>query len=102
MKLTRSRIIAAIAFLCLLAGSLEIYDPVLPKQAGRVLRAIEEKTDLPVTEWAEAITGTKIAEPKPHAAYAPGTVGAAMDKMLADKEAAEAAQALITLKSIKF
>jgi len=102
VKLTRSRIIAAIAFLCLLAGSLEIYDPVLPKQAGRVLRAIEEKTDLPVTEWAEAITGTKIAEPKPHAAYAPGTVGAAMDKMLADKEAAEAAQALITLKSIKF
>ena len=48
MKLTRSRIIAAIAFLCLLAGSLEIYDPVVPKDAGTVLRAIEDKTQLPV------------------------------------------------------
>ena len=102
MKILRSRVVAAVAFLCLLAGSLEIYDPVLPKFAGTVLRAIEEKTELPVTQWAEAITGTTIAKPKPRAAYAPGTVGAAMDKMLADKEAVEDAQALITLKNIHF
>lgn len=102
MKILRSRVLAAVAFLCLLAGSLEIYDPVLPKFAGTVLRAIEEKTELPVTQWAEAITGTTIAKPKPRAAYAPGTVGAAMDKMLADKEAVEDAQALITLKNIHF
>ena len=102
MKIPRSRVLAAVAFLCLLAGSLEIYDPVLPKFAGTVLRAIEEKTELPVTQWAEAITGTTIAKPKPRAAYAPGTVGAAMDKMLADKEAVEDAQALITLKNIHF
>jgi hemolysin activation/secretion protein len=102
VKILRSRVLAAVAFLCLLAGSLEIYDPVLPKFAGTVLRAIEEKTELPVTQWAEAITGTTIAKPKPRAAYAPGTVGAAMDKMLADKEAVEDAQALITLKNIHF
>ena len=102
MKLTRSRIIAAIAFLCLLAGSLEIYDPVLPKKAGKVLRAIEKKTDLPVTQWVEAITGMPIDEPKPHEGYAPGTVGAAMEKIVEEKEVAEAAKAQITLKSINF
>jgi hemolysin activation/secretion protein len=98
VKLTRSRIIAAIAFLCLLAGSLEIYDPVVPKDAGRVLRAIEEKTDLPVTEWVEAITGKTIAKPKQPRAL----VDAAMDKMLEQKEVEQAAKELITLKSINF
>ena len=98
MKLTRSRIIAAIAFLCLLAGSLEIYDPVLPKDAGTVLRAIEQKTELPITDWAEAITGktfTKPAQPR-------GLVDAAMDKMMEQKEVEQAAKELITLKNIKF
>ncbi len=102
MKLSRSRILAAVAFLCLLAGSLELYDPVLPKNAGTVLRAIEEKTALPVTEWAQAVTGQNYAKPKPREVYAPGTIGAAMDKMLADQEAAEDAKALITLKDIQF
>ena len=50
---------AAMAFLCILGGSLEIYDPVLPKHTGAVLRAIEEKTEIPVTEWAQALTGTR-------------------------------------------
>ena len=98
MKLTRSRIIAAIAFLCLLAGSLEIYDPVLPKDAGTVLRAIEQKTELPITDWAEAITGktfTKPAQPR-------GLVDAAMDKMMEQKEVEQAAKELIILKNIKF
>ena len=98
MKLTRSQIIAAIAFLCLLAGSLEIYDPVAPKDAGRVLRAIEDKTQLPVTEWAEAVTGQTFAKPK----QPRGLVDAAMEKMLENQEVEQAAKELITLKSIKF
>ena len=98
MKLTRSRIIAAIAFLCLLAGSLEIYDPVLPKDAGTVLRVIEEKTELPVTEWAEAVTGQTFAKPKQPRSL----VDAAIDKMVEQQEVEEAAKALITLKNIQF
>ena len=104
MKFTRSRIIAATVFLCLLGGSLDIYDPVLPKDAGTVLRAIENKTKLAVTDWLESITGTRIAGganvaskagPKP-------LVDAAMDKVLEQKEVEEAAKALITLKHIQF
>jgi hemolysin activation/secretion protein len=87
-------------FLCLLGGSLDIYDPVLPKNAGTVLRAIEETTNLPVTEWAQAITGTPYQKPK--SAQPRGLVDAAMDKMLEQKEVEQAAQALITLKNIKF
>jgi hemolysin activation/secretion protein len=102
VKITRSRIIAAIAFLCLLAGSLEIYDPVTPKDAGTVLRAIEEKTELPVSDWVEAITGTPIPQTTVRKPYAPGTVGAAMEKMVEEKEVAEAAKERITLKSIQF
>jgi hypothetical protein len=102
VKPSRSRFLAAIAFLCLLAGSLEIYDPVVPKDAGTVLRTIEDKTALPVTQWAQAITGQNYAKPTAREAYAPGTIGAAMDKVLADKEAAEDAKALITLKNIQF
>lgn len=106
MKLSRSRILATVAILCLLAGSLELYDPILPKDAGTVLRAIEEKTDLPVTEWAKAVTGQNYAKPKPKSTpsevYAPGTIGAAMEKVLAEKEAVEDAKALITLSNIKF
>jgi len=98
VKLTRSRIIAAIAFLCLLAGSLEIYDPVVSKDAGTVLRTIEEKTDLPVTDWAETITGKTFAKPKQPRAL----VDAAMDKMLEQKEVEQAAKELITLKNIQF
>jgi hemolysin activation/secretion protein len=100
VKLTRSRTIAAIAFLCLVAGSLEIYDPVLPKVAGPVLRAIEAKTSLPVTDWAQAITGTPYA--KPQAARARGLVDAAMDKMVEQQEVEQAAKELITLKNIQF
>ena len=102
MKLNRSRFLAAVAFLCLLAGSLELYDPVLPKDTGTVLRAVEEKTTLPVTQWAQAVTGQSYALPKAREAYAPGTIGAAMDKVLAEKEAVEDAKALITLKNIQF
>lgn len=106
MKLSRSRIIAAIAFLCLLAWSWETYDPVMPKTAGTVLRAIEETTDLPVTRWAEAITGKTIAKPiaKPaaHKAEPKTMVDAAMDKMVEQQEVEEAAKALMTLKNIKF
>ena len=102
MKLTRSRIIAAIAFLCLLAWSWDVYDPVMPKTAGTVLRAIGEKTDLPVTRWVEAITGQTIAKPAPIKAEPKTTVDAAMEKMLEQEEVEEAAKALMTLKNIKF
>jgi hemolysin activation/secretion protein len=98
VKFTKSRIIAAIVFLCLLGGALEIYDPVVPKDAGTVLRAIEEKTELPVTEWAEAVTGKTFAKPK----QPRGLVDAAMEKMLEQQEVEDAAKALITLKSIQF
>jgi len=77
---------------------LEIYDPVLPKVAGTVLRAIEDKTSLPVTQWAEAMTGKTFAKPQ----QPRGLVDAAMDKMLEQQEVEEAAKALITLKSIQF
>jgi hemolysin activation/secretion protein len=98
VKFTKSRIIAAVVFLCLLAGSWEIYDPVVPKDTGTVLRAIEEKTELPVTEWAEAVTGKTFSKPKKPL----GLVDAAMEKMLEQQEVEEAAKALITLKSIQF
>ncbi len=101
MKITRSRIIAATVFLCLLGGSLTIYDPVLPKNTGAVLRALEETTDLPVTEWAQTITGTPIAKPAKSAK--PGDVlQAAMDKVIESQEVEQAAKELITLKNIKF
>lgn len=67
-----------------------------------MLRTIEEKTKLPTTEWAEAITGKPITEPKTPQGFEPGTVGAAMEKIMAQKEVDEAAKALITLKDIKF
>ncbi len=103
MTFSRSRLLSAIAFLCLLAGSLEIYDPVLPKDTGAVLRAIEDKTALPVTSWAQAITGKPIGKPpQTRQVYAPGTVGAAMDKILDEKEGAQDAKMSITLKSIQF
>ena len=91
-------------FLCLLAGSLEIYDPVLPKDTGAVLRAIEDKTELPVTDWVESITGSRIAGASGAKAKASpkGLVDAAMDKVLEQKEVEEAAKALITLKHIQF
>ncbi len=85
-------------FLCLLGGALDIYDPVLPKNTGAVLRAIEEKTTLPVTEWAQAITGTPISQAAPKR----DVVQAAMDKVIESQEIEQAAKELITLKHIKF
>ncbi|HQR85711.1 MAG TPA: ShlB/FhaC/HecB family hemolysin secretion/activation protein [Limnohabitans sp.] len=86
---------------------MSIYDPVLPKNTGAVLRAIENKTKLPVTEWTEAITGKPITAnstelPSPAEVYAPGTVGALMEKIVEEKEVIEAAKSQITLKSITF
>jgi hemolysin activation/secretion protein len=77
---------------------------VLPKDAGSVLRAIENKTKLPVTDWVESITGTRIAGAAPAAGKADRKtlVDAAMDKMIEQKEVEEAAKALITLKHIQF
>ncbi|WP_353133657.1 POTRA domain-containing protein, partial [Limnohabitans sp.] len=78
----------------------------MPKTAGTVLRAIEDTTDLPVTRWAEAITGKTIAKtiakPAPRRAEPKTMVDAAMDKMVEQQEVEEAAKALMTLKNIKF
>ena len=73
MTRNRSRALAAIAFLSLLAGSLDLYGSVVPTDAGTVLRA-----------------------------SAPDTLGAAMDKVLAEKEAVEDGKALVALKNIQF
>jgi len=70
----------------------------MPKVAGPVLRAIEDTTSLPVTEWAEAVTGQTFAKPK----QPRGLIDAAMEKMLENQEVEQAAKELITLKSIKF
>jgi len=70
----------------------------MPKVAGPVLRAIEDTTSLPVTEWAEAVTGQTFAKPK----QPRGLVDAAMDKMLENQEVEQAAKELITLKTIQF
>jgi hemolysin activation/secretion protein len=84
--------------MCLLAGSLNLYDPVMPKVAGRVLRAIEDKTSLPVTDWAKAVAGQKIAKPQqPRDLFE-----VVMDKMLEQKEVEQAAKELVTLKNIQF
>jgi len=98
VKITPSRIITAIVFLCLLGGALDIYDPVVSKDTGAVLRTIEEKTNLPVTDWAEAITGQPIAKP----AKRRDVVQAAMDKVIESQDVEQAAKELITLKNIKF
>ena len=71
---------------------------MLTKDAGTVLRAIEEKTDIPVTQWAESVTGRTFAKPK----QARALVDVAMDKMLEQKEVEQAAKELITLKNIQF
>jgi hemolysin activation/secretion protein len=111
VKLSRSRLLPAIAFLCLLAGSLEIYDPVVQtvaRQTSEVLRAIEEQTDLPVTEWAKA-AGFKTAKPKVHAGsltskgLAGVAAGAATGASLAAQtDPATEASTAITLKQIDF
>jgi len=98
VKITRSRFIAATVFLCLLVGALDVYDPVLPRNTGEVLRAIEEKTTLPVTEWAETITGKPIGKALPPR----DVVRAAMDKVIESQEVEQAAKELITLKHVKF
>jgi hemolysin activation/secretion protein len=105
VKFTRSRLIAAVVFLCLLGGALDIYDPVVPKDTGAVLRAIEGKTELPVSDWVEAITGSAVAKAagiSPKAAKPRDVVQQAMDKVIEAREVEEAAKALITLKDIKF
>lgn len=62
MKISRSRVLYAMAFLCFLGVGVEIYDPVLPKAAERMLRAIEEKTDLPVTHWTQTLASPKVVQ----------------------------------------
>lgn len=99
------------AFLCFLGAGLEIYDPVLPKVAGRVLRAIEEKTDLPVANWTQTMASPQVVQAL---GLNPGGVGHLQQRQaLADSQLEgeptpdqpsleEEASTLITLTSIKF
>ena len=110
MKISRSHIISAIAFVCLLLGALEVYDPVAPKTRHQILRTIENVTHLPVTQLAQAL-GSVLPASAPQAAPAAAlsaatassaTPGQAADKSEAAKENADPAKIEMTLKSIQF
>ena len=64
------------------------------------MRAIEEATTLPFSEWMESVTGKRLASPKANKNHQ--IVEAAMDKVMESKEVEQAAAALITLKTIQF
>jgi len=64
------------------------------------VRAIEEATTLPFSEWMESVTGKRLASPKANKNHQ--IVEAAMDKVMESKEVEQAAAALITLKTIQF
>ena len=110
MKISRSHIISAIAFVCLLLGALDVYDPVAPKTRHQILRTIENVTHLPVTQLAQAL-GSVLPASAPQAtpgaalsasSASSATPGQAADKSEAAKENADPAKIEITLKSIQF
>lgn len=107
MKFSRSKLLPAIAFLCLLAGSLEVYDPVVESvshQTSEVLRAIEKTTDLPVTDWAKA-AGLNVAKANKNGG-SPQSKGLENANLPAAGatlgEVTDDANGLITLKEINF
>lgn len=128
MKISRSRLIAAIAFVCLLLGALDIYDPVTPRTVHQVLRTIENATQLPVTQLAETLrsvmpgrasapsqsqTPAEVAEQLPASAASDGNAAPAQGSASASsagtapntasaKEAVDPAKIETTLKSIQF
>lgn len=120
MKLRRSHLIAAIAFVCLLLGALDIYDPVTPRTTYQVLRTIENATNLPVTKLAEALSGVLPGSASASGANqamgqaelqaTPGATNAASGatpaqtpaSATAQKENADPAKIETTLKNIQF
>jgi hemolysin activation/secretion protein len=106
--MSRSRLLLAIAFVCLMFGWLELSDQPLQQTAGVVLRQIEETTALPVTQMVESIeraTGLKLPKPSNHAGSGK-SVQQIMQEELAERQAIEQAQAqgklVVTLQSITF
>jgi hemolysin activation/secretion protein len=103
--MSRTRLLTAIAFVCLFLGWLELYDQPMPQKAGDVLRKIEEKTNLPVTDAIEAATGITMPKANNHAGSGK-TIQQIMQEELAERKAIEEAQAegklVVTLSEIKF
>lgn len=106
--MSRSRLLLAIAFVCLMFGALELSDHPIYQTAGVVLRQIEETTALPVTRLVESIeraTGLKLPKPSNHAGSGK-SVQQIMQEELAERQAIEQAQAqgqlVVTLQNITF
>jgi hemolysin activation/secretion protein len=103
--MSRTRLLTAITFICLFFGWLELYDQPLPEMAGDVLHEIEEKTNLPVTDVVEAVTGSPVAKASKHAGLGKN-IQQIMQEELAERQAVPEAQAegklMVTLSSINF
>ena len=103
--MSRTRLLTAIAFICLFFGWLELYDQPIPQPAGDVLHEIEEKTSLPVADVVEAVTGSTVPKSSKHAGSG-NKVQQIMQEELAERQAIAEAQAegklMVTLTSIKF
>ena len=111
VKISRSRLLYAMAFLCFIGAGLEIYDPVLPKVAGRMLRAIEEKTDLPITRWTQTMASPQLVQSLGLSPSGDGQLQQRQAQVNAQVEGGlapgqptleEETSTLITLTSIKF
>jgi hemolysin activation/secretion protein len=103
--MSRTRLLTAIAFICLFFGWLELYEQPIPQTAGDVLRQIEEKTSLPVVDAVEAVTGSAVPKPNIHAGSGKN-IQQIMQEELAERKAIEEAQAegklVVTLSQINF
>lgn len=103
--MSRSRLLLATAFLCLMFGALELSDQPLQHTAGVVLRQIEETTALPVTDLVQRATGLALANPS-NQAVSGKSVQQIMQEELAERQALEEAQTqgklVVTLTSISF
>ena len=103
--MSRTRLLTAIAFICLFFGWLELYEQPIPQTAGDVLRQIEEKTSLPVVDAVEAVTGSTVPKPNNHAGSGKN-IQQIMQEELAERKAIEEAQAegklVVTLSQINF
>lgn len=103
--MSRTRLITAIAFICLFFGWLELYDQQIPETAEEVLQEIEEKTNLPVADVVEAVTGTTVSKPSKHAASGKN-IQKIIQEELAERQGVTEAQAegklMVTLSRISF
>lgn len=106
--MSRSQLLLAIAFVCLMLGWLELSDQPIHQSAGVVLRQIEETTALGVTQLVESVeraTGLKLPKPSNHTGSGK-SVQQIMQEELAERQAIEEAQLrgklIVTLQRITF